>query len=202
MENTGHRAPLPQGASVRRIGAGDRGLLRGIAGIAKRWVLPDDFDSLPPDEAAKLAARGFLVSGYTEEKYAAWAAMEGGIFAVVADDEVLCFLAAYGAHDGITPDDAGSDYIRQACNPRAVIVKQVGTHPGHCRKGYPGHLYDSLMRRAQADIFLAIVEKPLNAGSEGFHAAQGYAKIATFLHPDGRPRGIWKKPYDGTGTAP
>ena len=40
-------------------------------------------------------------------------------------------------------------------------------------------------------IYLAIVEKPLNIGSELCHKNLGYRKQAEFLHPDDKKRGIW-----------
>jgi len=162
------------------------------------------FRLLPKLFQKKIETEGYLVSGYGPETYKEWAASKAGLFAYVHDGKVIGFITAYAPQDNILASDRGSYFTRNEFGNGVWQVKQIATSaaPGHRRKGVARALFDHLNRfvaqetikmgQDKAEIMLAIVDKPSNAGSKLFHEAMAYGRVANYDgHPDKIIRGIY-----------
>jgi predicted GNAT superfamily acetyltransferase len=114
---------------------------------------------------------------------------------VLKDGEPVAFAVVYPPGIAASRGDPGTGYIRERYGD-VPVIKQIATARGHERHGYSTLLYrDFAERHPDLPLFAAIAEEPRNYGSERFHAKLGFAPRARFTaHPDGRPRGIWRRP--------
>jgi predicted GNAT superfamily acetyltransferase len=165
-------------------------VIEAISQISKLVALPR---GLSGQAAKEWSDKGSLVSGYSAEKYRSLTKRKH-FYAALNKGVPAAFLVGYAADEDVDADDPGSVFIRNTLNSKGVIIKQIATHPEFRGKGYARLLYEHFQTRAQADTYAAIVKVPPNIASEAFHRALGYVECATFDHPDGRPRGIWRRP--------
>ena len=139
---------------------------------------------------------GFLVSAYGMEEYKKFAQAEQ-LHAILKNGQPVAWSVVYSPIHPASEDDEGTFYIRKQFG-NVPIVKQIGTARGHEGQGYSRSLYQRVIDKyPDLPIFAAIVEEPKNERSEGFHSKLGFRKCAVFSHPDGKRRGIWKRPPTG-----
>lgn len=144
--------------------------------------------------AGQDAASSFLLSGFGLAAYR-HLADAGQLNVVLEDEQPVAFAILYPPGVPAAHDDPGTQHIRKRYG-EVPVVKQVATAPGHDRRGHAALLYRAFQERYPAlPLFAAIAEEPRNAGSEAFHAKLGFVRCAEFsAHPDGRKRGIWRRP--------
>ena len=163
-------------------------ILRRVAEIADELAYRKDDarDGRPPDS--------FLLSDYRIDTYRKLA-QAGQLHVALKDGAPVAFAVVYPPGIPAAKDDPGTGHIR-ALYGAVPVIKQIATARAHERRGYSSLLYEHFAEQHPAlPVFAAIAEQPRNHGSESFHSKMGFAKCTTFVHhPDGRPRGIWRRP--------
>lgn len=156
----------------------------------------DQIAAIADDLAFRGGAPGdsFLLSGYGHDDYRRFA-RAGRLLIALESGAPAAFAVICPPDCPADESDAGTGYIRQAFGA-VPVIKQIATARGHERRGLSRLLYQFVARRYPAlPLFAAIAEQPRNLGSERFHARLGFEPFARFAqHPDGRPRGIWRRP--------
>jgi|RhiMethySRZTD1v2_1073278.scaffolds.fasta_scaffold586610_2 hypothetical protein len=170
-------------------------LITQIAAIAKALAYRA---SEAGDDPERWGKSGFLVSHYGRDKYRDLAE-QGRLYAIVQDNhQVVAFAAIYRPEQLPDVDDKGREFIRKTYG-RVPVVKQIASERTHAGQGWARRLNDHFSHQYPDDpVFAAIVEEPRNHRSEGFHTRIGFHKCTTYRdHPDGKPRGIWRRPPSG-----
>ena len=156
----------------------------------------DQVTAIADDLAYRGGASGnsFLLSGYERDDYQRFACANR-LLVALEDGAPVAFIVIYPPEFPVDKGDAGTRCIRQMFGA-VPVIKQIATARGHERRGLSRLLYQFVARRYPAlPLFAAIAEQPRNLGSERFHARLGFEPCARFMrHPDGRPRGIWRRP--------
>lgn len=167
-------------------------ILRRVAEIADELAYrkEDARDGRPPDS--------FLLSNYRIDTYRKLA-QAGQLRVALKEGGPVAFAVVYPPDIPAAKDDPGTGYIRTQFGA-VPVIKQIATARAHERRGYSRLLYGHFAEQHPAlPVFAAIAEQPRNHGSESFHSKMGFTKCATFVHhPDGRPRGIWRRPPAGS----
>lgn len=165
-------------------------VLTKIVSIANRAALPRRWSTLKID---RWSDHGFLISGHSMEKYMVMAASHRFFSAATWLGHTVAFLVGYRAGMKVDDDDFSAMYIRKTHDHEAAIISQIATDPMHRKQGFAAALYRYFEEAVRKDVYVDIVNAPPNRSSAAFHAEMGFREIATFEHPDGTLRGIWRK---------
>ncbi len=166
-------------------------LVSSVHAIAKKLALPE---GTVGDVRAQWEQAGFLVAAYTEEKYRELG-KKGRLYAALLPDGTPgAFSVIYRPEHPADEGDLGTKFTKEQYGD-VPVVKQIATDPDHKGHGLARILNDHFADQyPDLPVFAAIVEGPRNYRSEGFHAKIGFAKVVAYAHPDGKPRGIWRRP--------
>jgi lysine 2,3-aminomutase len=192
-QNRGKRNP--KRVSIRKIGAGDadfESFIGQIASIADSVAYPEN-GTKDNKEQEEWMHRGFLVSAYGADKYRKLATA-GRLYAALIGGKPAAFSVIYRPQDMADENDLGTEFTQKTFG-QVPVVKQIATARKYEGRGLARLLYDDFANQyPELPVFAAIVEQPRNIRSEEFHAILGFEKCATFDHPDGKQRGIWRRP--------
>ncbi len=159
---------------------------RDISALAGRFQL----SSLSPQDAR---AHGFLVSGFCERDYAAFAKRGDHFYVVLHDTQVVGFLLGY-TREEIEPGAVVDRHLADRYQEPFLIIKQICVRPDFAKHGLASRLYDHVARQVpRFRIFAAIVLEPLNLPSIRFHEKLQFEKVLEITPPDGLPRGVWSR---------
>ena len=155
--------------------------------------------------AERREAIGFLVSGYGADVYRNWAYRSCSFLIARESGTLAGFLLSY-PFCLVDQGDTFNRTVRTELLPtwrddQITIIKQIAIGPAYARQGIARHLYLHLLHMLPQDscVFGAIVEKPHNPASEGFHTALNFRRIGALEAQDGRLRGIWFRRVDQRG---
>ena len=177
---------------INASGSGFQKLIDRIAAIADTLAYPSDATK-HPKEQGEWMRKGFLVSAYGIDKYRKLAE-SGRLFAALIEGEPVAFSVIYRPTDKADEGDLGTEFTREKFGP-VPVVKQIATAREHEGRGFARLLNDHFAHQyPDLPVFAAIVEQPRNLRSERFHSILGFERCAEFDHPDGKLRGIWRRP--------
>jgi GNAT superfamily N-acetyltransferase len=139
------------------------------------------------------AHKGFLGAAFGFDKYEALAA-EGKLHVVIFDGVLVAFAVVHAPLQAVGQGFPETRPVREQFG-RVPVINQIATKPGYQRRGFARLLNNHVAAQfPDLPVFVTFPEMPRNISAEHFHAALGYEKWASFLHPDGTARGIWRRP--------
>ena len=157
-----------------------------ISALAGRFQL----SSLSPQDAR---THGFLVSGFCERDYAAFAERGDHFYVVLHETQVVGFLLGY-TRDQIEPGALVDRQLADRYQEPFLIIKQICVRGDFSKHGLASRLYEHAARQVpRFRIFAAIVLKPLNLPSIRFHEKLQFEKVLEITPPDGLLRGVWSR---------
>ena len=142
---------------------------------------------------------GFLVSGYSKEKYLDYITYADYFYTASIDDKIVGVLLAFH-NDKIREDELVNSIIKHSVKHKFVLIKQIFVDPQYRGKSISANLYRFLFDATPEDYDFAasIVGKPFNIASVKFHEKLGFEKLMSITPEadfDGvvRHRDIWYK---------
>lgn len=145
----------------------------------------------------KDTSSGFLVSGYTKEKYIEYLDSTECFYVAVIEEKIVGVLLGFNK-ESIQTSDIVNSLIKYSLTTEFVLIKQIFVDPEFHNKGVANELYNSFIETLPQETSLAcvIVDTPFNFASVNFHTKMGFEKILQITPEadfDGtvRERSVW-----------
>jgi len=146
--------------------------------------------------AADAERWGFFVSDFSRRDYTTFLDVADHFYVLDASGRIEGYVLAYSS-ERIQAGEWLNMKLREAYGDTFVLIKQLAIRKRATSKGYGSRLYDHVAKAAPGRRHMAaIVLDPPNRRSVAFHEKCGFHKIAEYLPPDGKPRGVWARPPD------